>query len=57
MIESFLEAGRQNVVEGGTLIYGQSITDPCIDWAATEDILIRLADDVAQRRLKQGGSS
>ena len=57
MIESFLEAGRQNVVEGGKLTYGQSITDPCIDWSATEDILTRLADDVAQRRLKPGGSS
>jgi 3-deoxy-7-phosphoheptulonate synthase len=57
MIESFLEAGRQNVVEGGKLTYGQSITDPCIDWSATEDILTRLADDVAQRRLIRGGSS
>ncbi|MDA7840762.1 3-deoxy-7-phosphoheptulonate synthase [Luminiphilus sp.] len=57
MIESFLEAGRQNVVAGGTLTYGQSITDPCIDWAATEDILTRLAENVAQRRLNRSVSS
>ena len=57
MIESFLEAGRQNVVAGGTLTYGQSITDPCIDWAATEDILTRLANDVAQRRINRSSST
>ena len=57
MIESFLEAGRQNVVAGGTLTYGQSITDPCIDWAATEGILTRLANDVAQRRINRSSST
>ena len=57
MIESNIEAGRQDVVDKASLKYGQSITDPCIDWAATEDILTRLADDVAQRRAKRGDMS
>ena len=32
MIESNLVAGRQDVVPGMALTYGQSITDGCIDW-------------------------
>ena len=32
MLESFLVAGRQDLESGGPLIYGQSITDACIDW-------------------------
>ena len=50
MIESFLEAGRQNVEPGQPLTYGQSITDPCIDWPSTEAILNELADCVSRRR-------
>ena len=50
MIESFLEAGRQNVEPGRPLTYGQSITDPCIDWASTEAILNELAGCVSRRR-------
>ncbi|MCH8499478.1 MAG: 3-deoxy-7-phosphoheptulonate synthase [Marinobacter sp.] len=37
MLESFLVAGRQD--DKGELTYGQSITDPCIDWVATEALL------------------
>ena len=55
MIESNLVAGRQDVLPGVTLTYGQSITDGCIDFATTEQILHRLADAVAARR-KTGGS-
>jgi 3-deoxy-7-phosphoheptulonate synthase len=50
MIESHLVAGRQDVVPGAKLIYGQSITDGCIDWPTTEQVLQRLADAVAARR-------
>jgi len=50
MIESNLVAGRQDVLPGVTLTYGQSITDGCIDFATTEQILHRLADAVAARR-------
>ena len=50
MIESNLVAGRQDVVPGKPLVYGQSITDGCIDWATTETVLRELADAVEQRR-------
>lgn len=50
MIESHLIEGRQNVVEGTPLTYGQSITDACISWEATEEVLRELASAVQQRR-------
>ncbi|PDQ20879.1 3-deoxy-7-phosphoheptulonate synthase [Mesorhizobium sanjuanii] len=50
MIESHLVAGRQDVVPGKPLVYGQSITDGCIDWATTETVLHGLAEAVEQRR-------
>ncbi|MFI3225986.1 MAG: 3-deoxy-7-phosphoheptulonate synthase [Clostridia bacterium] len=43
MIESFIEEGNQKV-EGG--IYGKSITDACIGWAQTRDLILRIADHV-----------
>ena len=50
MIESNLVAGRQDVVSGMALTYGQSITDGCIDWNTTVPALNLLADAVAARR-------
>ena len=50
MIESNLVAGRQDVVPGTALTYGQSITDGCIDWQTTVPALNLLADAVAARR-------
>jgi 3-deoxy-7-phosphoheptulonate synthase len=50
MIESNLESGRQDVVDRQNLVYGQSITDPCIDWAKTETSLQALAESVRARR-------
>ena len=50
MIESHLVAGRQDVVAGMALTYGQSITDGCIDWHTTVPALHLLADAVAARR-------
>src|SRR4029078_10787638 len=35
MIESNLGPGREDVVPGKPLTYGQSITDGCIDWETT----------------------
>jgi 3-deoxy-7-phosphoheptulonate synthase len=43
MLESHLVAGRQVRMAGQPLVYGQSITDACIDFAATERVLARLA--------------
>jgi 3-deoxy-7-phosphoheptulonate synthase len=50
MIESNLVAGRQDVVPGKPLTYGQSITDGCIDWETTVSALNVLAEAVATRR-------
>lgn len=50
MIESNLVAGRQDHVEGQPLAYGQSITDGCIGWDTTEEVIARLARAVANRR-------
>lgn len=49
MIESHLVEGRQNVVDGKTLTYGQSITDACINWESTESVLRELASASATR--------
>ncbi|MEZ5822100.1 MAG: 3-deoxy-7-phosphoheptulonate synthase [Xanthobacteraceae bacterium] len=49
MIESHLVAGRQDVVPGKPLTYGQSITDGCIDWDTTAAALELLADAVTAR--------
>ena len=50
MLESHLVAGRQDNRPGVPLVYGQSITDACIDIAQTETILDELAGAVRQRR-------
>ena len=50
MLESNLVEGRQDVVEGQPLTYGQSITDPCINWDDTLPLLQKLASAVRQRR-------
>jgi len=50
MIESNLVAGRQDVLPGTPLTYGQSITDGCIDWAQTHRLLGELAASVRARR-------
>ena len=55
MIESNLVAGRQDVVPGKPLTYGQSITDGCIDWDTTVSALNALADAVAARRNARSG--
>lgn len=39
MLESHLQAGRQDLKPGVPLCYGQSITDACIGWATTEHLL------------------
>jgi len=50
MAESNLVAGRQDLVPGEPLVYGQSITDACVDWNTTVDMLRDLADAVKARR-------
>jgi 3-deoxy-7-phosphoheptulonate synthase len=50
MLESNLVEGRQDVVDGQALTYGQSITDPCISWEDTGSLLEELATAVRLRR-------
>jgi 3-deoxy-7-phosphoheptulonate synthase len=50
MVESNLVAGRQDLVGGKPLVYGQSITDGCIDWDTSVAVLERLARAVEGRR-------
>ena len=42
MIESFIEEGNQKE----DVVYGKSITDPCLGWADTERLLLDIADKV-----------
>ena len=50
MIESHLIEGRQDIEEGSTLTYGQSITDACIGWDDSEMLLRELAEAVRGKR-------
>jgi 3-deoxy-7-phosphoheptulonate synthase len=50
MVESFIEDGRQEMVEGGELVYGQSVTDPCMGWEMTLPVMHDLAAAVRARR-------
>jgi len=52
MMESNLVAGAQKLEAGKPLVYGQSITDACIDWAETNDLLKDLAQAVRARRVR-----
>ncbi len=50
MLESFLVAGSQPHEGGAPLTYGQSITDACMDWETTSEVLGQLATAVRARR-------
>jgi len=52
MVESHLVGGRQDLVPGKELTYGQSVTDGCIDWDTSIAVLEDLAASVRQRRLR-----
>ena len=53
MVESHLVAGRQELVEGQPLVYGQSITDGCIGWDSSLQVLEALSDAVRARRARR----
>ena len=55
MLESNLLAGAQKLTQAKSLTYGQSVTDACIDWDTTEELLKELA--IASRsRQKQSAA-
>ena len=53
MVESHLKEGRQDLVPGKELEYGKSITDACIGWEDSVEVLDILAEGVRQRRIKR----
>jgi 3-deoxy-7-phosphoheptulonate synthase len=55
MLESHLRGGRQDIVPGKPLVYGQSITDACMGWDDSEATLRVLADAVRLGRARVGG--
>ena len=54
MVESHLKGGRQDIPENlDDLVYGQSVTDGCIDWETTEKALLEMHEalkDVLPKR-------
>src|SRR5687767_5864049 len=50
MLESHLVEGRQELVAGAPLTFGQSITDACLGWEESAGVLARLAEAVRSRR-------
>lgn len=50
MLESFLVGGHQRPASLSQLVYGQSVTDACVPWDRTEELLRTLADAVESRR-------
>ena len=43
MIESYIEDGNQPI---GRHVYGQSITDPCLGWDKTKELILEIADTI-----------
>ncbi len=54
MIESNLVAGSQVIRPKNELVYGQSITDACIDWEETQEFFDKMAAAVQKRREVKG---
>mmetsp|Transcript_48722 Transcript_48722/g.127330 ORF Transcript_48722/g.127330 Transcript_48722/m.127330 type:complete len:103 (-) Transcript_48722:129-437(-) len=51
LLPSFLLSGRQDMLPGQAVrTHGMSVTEPCLDWAATADALHRLAAASRDRR-------
>ena len=50
MVESNLVEGRQELERGRELAFGQSVTDGCLGWEDSVDLLATLAEGVRERR-------
>lgn len=50
MLESFLLPGRQDLDPTRELVYGRSVTDACLGWDDTAEVLAELAAAVRARR-------
>jgi 3-deoxy-7-phosphoheptulonate synthase len=51
MLESNLVEGRQDIGKKNDLVYGQSITDACIGWNETEELIEMLDDAISKKNL------
>ena len=51
MIESNLVEGRQDIGTMSDLVYGQSITDACVGWNETEELIEILNQAINQKKL------
>ncbi len=47
-LESFLSAGNQPFISKDSLLKQVSITDPCLDWDSTEELIVWGADALSQ---------
>ncbi len=56
MLESFLVEGRQDLSDPSNLVYGQSITDSCMNLETTAQVLRELAQAVQARRSSRGAA-
>lgn len=52
MAESFIEEGNQPIDELSALTYGKSITDPCLSWEDTAEMLSLLAQTIKNQSEK-----
>ncbi|CAI5738451.1 unnamed protein product [Peronospora destructor] len=52
MLESNIEEGNQPLTPGKPLVYGKSVTDACMGWEITIEVLRNLAAAVRERRAK-----
>jgi 3-deoxy-7-phosphoheptulonate synthase len=57
MVESHLVEGRQEIGPRDQMVYGQSVTDACIHWDDTVDLLRGLAASVGQRQARLAKSA
>ncbi len=50
MLESFIESGNQSPAPLADLVYGKSITDRCVSWDRTQELLYELTSAIRERR-------
>jgi 3-deoxy-7-phosphoheptulonate synthase len=51
MLESHLVDGNQKISDG--MVYGQSVTDGCLGWTKTEQLLLNMTDSLRLEGLKR----
>lgn len=58
MLESYIHAGSQSLSDDpSSRISGVSITDPCLDWASTEELILSAADLLSSSKVIRSSDS